>query len=483
MLISRLFRMLLLLVFQLHEELLRLAGDNATKQYQCHEVREGHEPVEDVGASPHRTHREVGADEHRGHVNPAVGEDGVLFAAPDKVFQAALGVVSPPEDCGEREEHERHGKDVRRDGRTAREVRKPAAERFHGDVHALEPKFRSPSAGDYDGKARHGADDDRVDERARHAYETLAHRFLCLGRCGCNRGRAEARLVTEDAAGDTLLHCDEDGAYHAARDGARVECRLDDGLDGARNLREVEAQDEQAEENVEDGHERHDVEGNLRDALEPADDDAGGEARTEQARDGRGVRDRVAGEVDEFAGGDDCRDRRGNAVHLCDGADAEQARKHAEHREQHGEPLEVESETFLDTRLDVVEGAAQYLAVGIDLAVLDREQAFGVFCGHAEKGGNFHPEESARAAGTDGGRDTHDVTRADGGRKSRAERREARDFAFAFLFAVEHVSQRVAEVCHLQNAEAAGEQDAHEQDYGNERDTPHVTVDGIENSV
>ena len=483
MLISRLFRMLLLLVFQLHEELLCLAGDNAAKQYQCHEVREGHEPVEDVGARPHGAHREVGPDEHRGHVNPAVGEDGVLFAAPDEVFQAALGVVCPPEDGGKREEHERHGKDVRRDVCAGGQVREPAGERLHGDVHALQAELRSPRARDHDGKAGHGADDDRVDERARHAYETLAHRFLCLGRCGCNRGRAEARLVTEDAAGDTLLHCDEDGAYHAACDGARVECRLDDGLDGARNLREVEAQDEQAEENVEDGHERHDVERNLRDALEPADDDAGGEARTEQARDGRGVRDRVAGEVDEFAGGDDCRDRRGNAVHLCDGADAEQARKHAEHREQHGEPLEVESETFLDTRLDVVEGAAQYLAVGIDLAVLDREQAFGVFCGHAEKGGNFHPEESARAAGTDGGRDTHDVTRADRCGKCGAESRKTRDLAFAVFFAVKHVAKRVAEVRHLQHAESASEQNSHEQDYGNERNTPHVTVDGIENSV
>ena len=259
--------MLLLLVFQLHEELLRLAGDNAAKQYQCHEVREGHEPVEDVGASPHGAHREVGADEHRGHVNPAVGEDGVLLAAPDEVFQAALGVVCPPEDGGEREEHERHGKDVRGDGRAAREVRKPAAERFHGDVHALEPKFRSPSAGDYDGKARHGADDDRVDERTRHAHKTLTHGFFCFGGGSGDRCRTEARLVTEDAAGDTLLHRDEDGAYHAAGDRTRVECRLDDGLDGARKLREVESQDEQAEENVEDGHKRHDVEGNLRDAF------------------------------------------------------------------------------------------------------------------------------------------------------------------------------------------------------------------------
>ena len=258
---------------------------------------------------------------------------------------------------------------------------------------------------------------------------------------------------------------------------------MDDGLDGARNLREVEAQDEQAEENVEDGHERHDVERNLRDALEPADDDAGSEARTEQARDGRGVRDRVAGEVDEFAGGDDCRDRRGNAVHLRDGADAEKARKHAEHREQHGEPLEVEPETFLDARLDVVEGAAQYLAVSIDLAVLDREQAFGVFCGHAEKGGNFHPEESTRAARADGGRDTHDVAGTDRSRKCRAERGEARDFALAVFFAARHVAQCVAEVRHLQHAESTREQDAHEQDYGDERDTPHVTVDGIENSV
>ena len=293
----------------------------------------------------------------------------------------------------------------------------------------------------------------------------------------------EARLVTEDTAGDTLLHRDEDGAYHAARDGARVERRLDDGLDGARNLREVESQDEQAEENVEDGHERHDVERNLRDALEPADDDAGSEARAEQARDGSGVRDRVAGEVDEFAGGDDRRDRRGNAVHLRDGADAEQARKHAEHSEQHGEPLEIEPEAFLDAGLDVVEGAAQYLAVAVDLAVLDREQAFGVLGRHAEERGDFHPEESARAASADGGRDTHDVTRADRCGKCGAESRKTRDLAFAFLFTVRHVAKRVGEIGHLQHAEAAREQNSHEQDYDDERDSPHVTVDGVENSV
>ena len=474
---------LLLLLLELHEELLRLAGDNAAKQNQRHEVREGHEPVEDVGARPHGAHREVGPDEHRGHVNPAVGEDGIFLAAPDEVFQAALGVVSPPEDGGEREEHECHGKDVRGDVCAGGQVRKPAGERFHGDVHALQAEFRIPCACHHDGKARHGADDDGVDEGARHAHETLANRFLGLGSGGSDRGRAEARLVTEDTAGDTLLHGDKDGAHHAAGDCARVECRADYGLDGGRDVREVEAQNEQAEDDVEDGHERHDVERDLRDALEPADDDAGCERRAEQARDGRGVRDRVAGDVDEFTGWDDRCDRRGNAVHLRDGADAEQAREHAEHGEQYGEPLEVEPETFLDTCFDVVEGAAQNLAVVVDLAVLDREQAFGVLGGHAEEGGDFHPEERARAAGTDGGRDTHDVTRADGGRKSRAERREARDFAFAFLFAVEHVAQRVAEVCHLQDAETAREQDAYEEDDADEGYAPHVTVDGIEKCV
>lgn len=168
---------------------------------------------------------------------------------------------------------------------------------------------------------------------------------------------------------------------------------------------------------------------------------------------------------------------------MRDGADAEQAREHAEHREQHGEPLEVEPETFLDARLDVVERAAQNLAVLVDLAVLDREQAFGVLGRHAEERGDFHPEECARAACTDGGRDTHDVTRADSGGKSRAERGEARNFAFAFLFAVEHVAQRVAEICHLQDAETAREQDAYEEDDADEGNAPHVTVDGIEKCV
>ena len=99
-----------------------------------------------------------------------------------------------------------------------------------------------------------------------HADETLTNRFLGLGGGRCNRGRTKACFVTENTAGDTLLHRDKDGADGTAGNGARVECGLHNRLDSLRNLGEVQKQQEHAGENVDNRHDRDNVGRNLGDA-------------------------------------------------------------------------------------------------------------------------------------------------------------------------------------------------------------------------
>lgn len=225
---------------ELFLELVQVASsffcDNARKQDESDKVRECHEAVEDIGAGPYGTHGEVGADKDRRDVKPTEGENGALVVASDEVLQAFFGVVGPAENRREREEYERCRENVGGDRCAVRQKFETALESFHGDVDALEVEARVPGACNDDGEACHGADDDGVDEGTCHADETLADGFLGLC-CGCcNRGGAETSLVTEDAAGDTFLHGDEDGAHNATRDGTRVESRADDCLDGRGNI-------------------------------------------------------------------------------------------------------------------------------------------------------------------------------------------------------------------------------------------------------
>ncbi len=133
--------------------------------------------------------------------------------------------------------------------------------------------------------------------------------------------------------------------------------------------------------------------------------------------------------------------------------------------------------------LDVVERSAENFSVGAYRPVFDRENAFRVFCRHAEKRGDFHPEEGARSAGSDSRRDAHDVAGSNGRGERRAERAEARNFAFAFLFVVDDVAERVVQVHHLEASEANRQHEPDEQNENDERNAPDETVCGIEELV
>ncbi len=465
------------------QEALGFEGNNAAQENEGHQVGECHEAVENVCAGPHGAYGEVGADEDCSNVNPAVGENGALLLAANQVLQALFRIVSPAQNGGECEEHQGDCQEVGSDGCATGEECETARECFHGDVHAFEAKLRIPSARNHDGKAGHGTNDDGVEEGSGHAHKALTDRFVGLCGSGCDRCRTEACFVTEDTAGDTLLHGDKDGAYHTAGHSAGVECCTDDSLDCFGDCSEVHHEKQHAGENVENCHDRHDVGGNLGDTLQAADDHEGGECGDQHACDGGGDAHGVAADVHEFSGvGSEAGHSAGNAVHLGDGADAHDAGADAENSEEHCEPLHVPAETFLNAGFDIEEGAAKNLAVGVHLAVLHGQNAFGVLGGHAEEGCKFHPEKGAGAAGSDGGCNTHDVSCSDGSGKGRAKSSKARDFALAALFVVEHVTQGVGEVHHLEAAQADCEKKAYKKNDDNEGNTPNIAIDGIKKS-
>ena len=79
---------------------------------------------------------------------------------------------------------------------------------------------------------------------------------------------------------------------------------------------------------------------------------------------------------------------------IVERADAEKPHAHAEDGKEHRQPLELGSQAALD----IVKRSAERMTVGIDLAVFDREDAFGELCRHAEKRRQPHPEHGARSA-------------------------------------------------------------------------------------
>ena len=77
----------------------------------------------------------------------------------------------------------------------------------------------------------------------------------------------------------------------------------------------------------------------------------------------------------------------GNAVDLRNGSDTQKARRGTQKCKSFGQPFPV----FAHAALDVIKRAAQHMTVFINAAVFDGQKAFGIFGGHTEKSGNFHP--------------------------------------------------------------------------------------------
>ena len=170
-------------------------------------------------------------------------------------------------------------------------------------------------------------------------------------------------------------------------------------------------------------------------------------------------------------------DSAGNRVDLRERADAEQAHAHAEEREHLRQPAPPHAHAALD----VVERAAQNVPrLLVDATVLHGQQALGELRGHAEQGGQPHPEQRARASGDDGRGHADYVARADGSRQGRAQRAEARHLAGPALLVLHHVAQGARQLPELHGAQPYRQQDAAEQDEHHERHPPDEVVDSDE---
>lgn len=138
------------------------------------------------------------------------------------------------------------------------------------------------------------------------------------------------------------------------------------------------------------------------------------------------------------------------------------------------------SASFCHAAHDVIERAAERVAVLIDGAVVDGKHPLGVFGGHSEEGRDHHPEKGAGAARDQRGGDAHNVAGADGGGHGGAERAEAGNFTVAALLVFHHVAQGPPEMPDLQPAEQAGEKDSGGEDQHDERQSPDEVVNFFE---
>lgn len=135
------------------------------------------------------------------------------------------------------------------------------------------------NAGGEDDESGHVQDHERIDEQADNGHEALLGRELNLGdSVGVGRG-AEAGFIGEEAAGHAVTHGFLDGrSDDATRGGLRIESAHEDHLEGGNNLFIVGKDYDEAAENVEEGHDGHDLLGSGGDSPEAAKEDKGGEA-------------------------------------------------------------------------------------------------------------------------------------------------------------------------------------------------------------
>ena len=279
------------------------------------------------------------------------------------------------------------------------------------------------------------ADDQGVEEGARHGDQRLPAGVIGLGRGSRNGCRTHAGLVGEDAARHTVANGGTDGAPHH---GVQPEGRTADEFDSRNDPVVMEEDDGEPAQHVDDGHERHDERGGLGNALDAA-----------QHHDGSQDGQRRAGDpgIDVEAG----LDGLGHRVGLHRAADAEGG-QHAKQGKQHRQPLDAQA------ALDVVHGAAAHLPLVVGDAVLDGQHGLAVLGGHAEEGGDPHPEDGARATGDDGRGHAGDVAGTDGGRERRHQRPEVADVALVVLLVVlgrrEGLLQRHGQHVDLQEEQA-----------------------------
>ena len=287
---------------------------------------------------------------------------------------------------------------------------------------------------------------------------------------------AKAGLVGEDAAGDALLHTDEQAADGAAREGRRVERTCKDGLDHRREALNVQNNDAHSQHDVEQCHEGHQPFTDAADALDAAQQHHGDEHRHNDADNEvqggkRVLTDHIELRQGRVDGGDD-------GVDLGRVAGAKN-RQHAEQRVEHGQELPVLAQTVFD----VVHRAADPLAGGAALPKMYGERDLRKFGAHTQQRRAPHPEHCARPADGDSARNARNVARAHRACQRRADGLERRHCTVRGILFAEHTPDgsfdRIREFADLQKARPHTEQQPHADDAHHRRDAPHKVVDRL----
>ena len=285
---------------------------------------------------------------------------------------------------------------------------------------------------------------------------------------------AKAGLVGEDAAGDTLLHADEQTADGAAREGSGIERTGNDGLEHIGQTLKIQHHDARGQRDIEQRHKGHQLFAHAANALDAAQQ----HQRYQQGHDDahhkvQGGKRTAAHDAVFQQGGVN---GRNDGVHLCGIAGAEHG-QHAEQGIQHSKKLPMLAQAVFN----VVHGAAYPFAGLAALTVIHRQRDFGELGAHAQQGRAPHPEHRTRAADGNGTCHTGDVAGAHGARQCGAHRLKRRHGTIGSILFAEHASDGsfdgVGKFADLQKARAHAQEQAHADDAHHGRHAPDELVD------
>ena len=320
----------------------------------------------------------------------------------EAVFHAALPVIGPAQHGGEGEkddaEHQDHrpqiGNLIKGQGGQGAAV---SCSR-HIDLRIFQDAGHKHQPG-------HGADHNRIPEGSGGGYQSLSHRISGLS-CRRRDGRAShTGFIGKQAACHAVVQGQHQPAAHqTARRRAGAERHGHDGLQGRNEKIMVDAKNNKTADAVKKRHKGNQLLADLRDGLDPAEDDRRRKRRYDQTD--RPYRDTQI----RFA-------HRRDGVHLGGAADSE-GRKGRQKREHQPQPLHMQSS------FQRVHGSALHPAVLCFHPVLHGDQGLRIFGGDSEHARQPAPEHRARAAQHNGRSHSNNISRSDGRGQRRHQRAE-----------------------------------------------------------
>ena len=435
-----------------------------SQQEHSDQVGHSHETVEGIADAPDQT--KINSSAHNG--NQSIGNvEGQQDLASQQELCAAGTVQTPAQDRGESEAA--HGNS----SENGDPVTVDSGESGNGQLCAGSLAVGNGYTAQQNDQSGHGADDDGVHEHFEDTKHALLGRIVGVGAGVGNGTGTETGFVGEDAAGNALLHADEEAAHDTAGDGGGIECTLENGGENSRNTADVQNDQTDTQGDVQHSHEGNQPLGDPADALDTADEDQGNNDADDDAdnkvtgRSPGGGQQTVVQQGSINGGGD--------GIDLCGVAGAENSAD-TEEGVQVSKPHPLAAETVFD----VVHGTANEVTLGIALPEVDSQGHFGELGAHAKQSRDPHPEYGTGTANGDGTGHTGDVTGTDGGCQSGADCLEGGDGTLSSLIFFQNTADGVfhgiTELTDLDKTGTQGDVKTHTDDAGHGRHAPDEVV-------